>query len=56
MLIIYQSYNPSFTDTIDWINHIIRQDSERVFIKNLIKHLDSEKVESEWMFSKITFN
>lgn len=43
----------SDTDTIDWINHIIRQDSERVFIKNLIKHLDSEKVESEWMFSKI---
>jgi len=42
--------------TVNWINHIIKHDSERLFIENLIDFLQSseaENLEMQWMFSKI---
>ena len=47
-----------FSDSvgIDWINHIVKHDSERIFIRNLVNYLGTNRgkdITYEWMFSKI---
>lgn len=49
----YQPLLFSMIERIDWINHIIKKESEKIFIDNLLNYIDNGKIESEWMFSKI---
>lgn len=51
----YQPLLYAEVDAIDWINHVIREDSERVFVRNLQEYIknNSSKIKSEWMFSKV---
>lgn len=37
----------------DFITHIIKQESEAAFVKNLIEHVLPHKINCQWMFSKI---
>ncbi|MDR0820685.1 MAG: DEAD/DEAH box helicase family protein [Endomicrobium sp.] len=43
----------SRTEKIDYINHIIVNESEVKFIQDLEKYINRENISSEWMFSKI---
>ena len=43
----------SRTEKMDYINHIIVNESEVKFIKALEKYINRESVSAEWMFSKI---
>jgi len=43
----------SNSEKVDYINHIINTESEKQFIENLLKHLETSTVDCEWMFSKI---
>lgn len=51
----YQPFLYPATGSIGWIKHIVREKSEFEFIKNLLSHIkkDGEKINSEWMFSKV---
>ena len=49
-------YSPilySEVEEIDYIKHIIHNQSESIFVKNLLKFVDNQKFDFKWMFSKI---
>ncbi len=43
-------------EKIEYIKHVIEVTSEVTFIKNLEKHLESNKPDCDWMFSKLDQN